>query len=204
MILGLLGGLGKLGVSARGALGKLSGLGRGARSLLSGTMVGGSLGGMAGNNWQFLSTLSGIGGALGQYRLQRAALSNGHIFGNIRELYGRSNMAAEASAMLSGAMDSYGRALMAGIRAGGVMGNYYGPVWERLSRGLDDYGADLHAMDFNALQRDYDYRAHRLASSMKLYNALLNNAFDIYEHGRNSAPGGGTWSRGRTAESGVV
>jgi hypothetical protein len=79
----------------------------------------------------------------------------------------------------------------------------WAPLWERLSRGWEDYGADMHAMEFNALQRDYTYRAQRLANNMQLYNALLNSAFDIYEHGRGSVARTGH-TRTRTAEEGII
>jgi hypothetical protein len=144
-----------------------------------------------------------MGGTLAQYGGQRRALANRRTFGSIRELYGRSNMAADAGTMVGGALDNYGRLLMRGARAGGVMPNYYAPLWERLSRGWEDYGADMHAMEFNALQRDYTYRAQRLANNMQLYNALLNSAFDIYEHGRGSVART-SHTRARTAEEGII
>jgi hypothetical protein len=131
-----------------------------------------------------VSLLGGTLFSLAQYRATNQQLANGEMFSNIQNLHGLGNMAKQSGDMLSGAIASYGNSLMAANRAGGVMPNYFSPLWNRLAEGWNNYGDDLGTMNFNGAQMNATFSAHRSAAQLSLFSNLVGNIFDIYETNR--------------------
>lgn len=171
---GLVGGLGKIGTVARVVGTGLS---------LSRSLIGGGLSGALGGG----GSLVGLGRmvvTLGQYRSSERALGYDCLYGRVIGERERSDAGLCAADMISGAIGTYGRMLDSGARAGGVMPNYYGSLWNRVAGGMRDYGADLGTLEYNIEAREYGCAARRAANKMQLYGALSDALFDWHEGSR--------------------
>jgi hypothetical protein len=158
---GLLGGLGKIGTVARtvGAAGKYG-------------------------------KLAGIGRialTLGRLRAGNIAAGNQLAYSNIVGENERMRAGVQSGNMMRAGIELYGRALESGARAGGVMPNYYGSVLNGIADNWREYGNDLHTAEYNAVNREYRYRALRAANSMQLYGVAADYMMDLYGSARRTA-----------------
>jgi hypothetical protein len=88
---------------------------------------------------------------------------------------------------LDTAMGEYGRSLVAGARAGGVMPSYYGHIWKGLADDVEDENEDYRAIQFRHSVERANFAAQRATVRMQFIERLTDGIFG------NGLFGGGHW-----------
>jgi hypothetical protein len=136
-----------------------------------------------------IRTIGGLVGTVSSYRSAAAAVKN-------RRLATDTAAAGQVAALkkLGNAMDSaigkYGNALVAGARAGGVMGSYYSPIWKELAAAWDATTDDFRDVQFRHSMERASFAAHRAALRLRFMEKLTDGILDGFGDSNWSASGG--------------
>jgi hypothetical protein len=120
----------------------------------------------------------------------------------INDAYKGQLMARQVRDMVGGATEAYGNGLLSSVRAGGTMATYTSPLWQKVSDGMADYGADLRAMALNAKLRQASFAAQHGANRMALLSSIVNDVMDSYGDISSRVPKGSNGSSGSKGSSG--
>jgi hypothetical protein len=128
-----------------------------------------------------MGLLGSITRGLGDYQTSRYEIDQGDAMDAINQAYQGQLMARKVRDMVGGATEAYGQGLLKSVRAGGTMPNYTSRMWQSVSDGMEDYGADLRAMALNAKIRQASFASQQGANRMKLISSIVDSMRNAYD-----------------------
>jgi hypothetical protein len=135
-----------------------------------------------------LGMLGNISSAVGKNQASHGGNDMAEQVDAINRSYKEQAMARKVGTMVGGATEEYGKGLLASVRAGGTMASYTSPLWQKVSEGMADYGADLRAMALNAKLRHGAFAAQNGANRMAMLSSIVSGVLDTYGNMSSRVP----------------
>jgi hypothetical protein len=147
--------------------------------------------------------LGNITKGMGDYQSSQFGSDAEDAVYGINQAYNGQLMARRVRDMVGGATESYGHGLLDSVRAGGTMPNFTSSMWQRVSDGMEDYGADLRAMALNAKLRQASFAAQHGKNRMALLSSIVDGILNANNAVSSRVPKGAASTPGSSSFSGA-
>jgi hypothetical protein len=127
---------------------------------------------------------------MGKYQSSQFGIDAMEQVDAINEAYKEQLMSRQVRDMVGGATEAYGKWLLGSVRAGGTMPSYTSGMWQGVSDGMEDYGADLRAMALNSKLRQASFAAQHGANRMAMMSSIVDNMLNTYNDISSRVPKG--------------